>query len=420
MSEAAGDQRYHLYPADLPNTGVLLVDQAKDGRSGHGGITLTECANGDILAFYSVAWAETWSGHSVAGWSRYKRSTDGGQTWSDPVDFLPSKQIWDGREVFSGLVFSVLTAPNGTVVATVVRYANAWWEKQLPPVYYLSYDHGCTWEGPRNFDDAATVDDLSMTLSTHFVHNGNIFIVFRGGTSNMSPGGIHSLWVSEDNGETFQKRSTLPFEDADYYWAAAALEDGNIIVYTYNAHHVEDPVKAEKDIPYVISADGGHTWSGIQTAHFAKSIRNMQMSGNLGGYYYLHGRSGSYERPVTATDPGAGHFVLYRSKDGIHWDEGVVLMSRKNTPGGADAYSSNEIIGKYDENRPERLMILVDFSYNGPRTNMYYYLLGTEDDPLDDLCIVRASESNPDSAVKAAEEDLPAGGRDLGAVLSGE
>lgn len=410
---------YQIYPSDIPNTGLLLVDQAKDGRSGHGGITLTECTNGDILAFYSVTWAETWNGHSVAGWSQYKRSTDGGLTWSEPIVFEPSKQMWDGKEVFSGLVFSVLTAPDGTLVATVVRYANAWWEKQLAPVYYLSDDNGQTWHGQYAFDEAATVDDISMTMSTHFLHNDKIFIVFRGGTSNMSPGGAHSLWVSEDNGKSFTKRSTLPFEDADYYWAAAALDNGEIIVYTYNAHHLRDKTKAEQNIPFVISTDEGYTWSQVKTTWFAKGIRNMQMSGKLGDYYFMHGRSGSYKRDLSAGDPGPGSFVLYCSKDGINWDSGTVLMLRENTPGGGDCYSSNEIIGKFDNNLPKRLMILSDISYNGARTNMHYWWVGTEENALD--CVKGNTPATISSAAsKDAAEIKSNDGKELGAVLSGE
>lgn len=371
---------YHVYPADTPNTGLLFVDQQKDNRSGHGGITLTECRNGDILAFYSVTWAENWGGHSVAGWSEYRRSTDGGLTWGDPVVFDYSKRMWDRGDVFSAIVFSVITAPDGTLIATLMRYANARWEKQEAPVYFLSDDHGHTWNGPHRFDEDATVHDISMTLNTAFVHDGQVFIVFRGGTSNMSPGGPHTLWVSEDNGQSFQRRSVLPFEDADYYWAAGALDDGQIIVYTYQAHHRRDDQTAEQNIPHVISTDGGHTWSDVRTSHFAKGIRNMQLSEKLGDWYFIHGRSGSYQRERVGDDPGPGNFVLYSSTDGIHWDEGVVLMSRLQTPGGGDCYSANEIIGKYDPETPKRLLIHADVSYDGARTNMHHWWVTIDPD----------------------------------------
>ena len=144
--------------------------------------------------------------------------------------------MWDGSEVFSGLVYSVITAPNGTLIATVIHYANEKWQKQQAPVYFLSYDDGHTWKGPRKYDESATVDDIAYTMNTSFVHDGEVFIVFRGGTSDMSPGGPQTLWASADNGESFSRRSTLPFDNAVYYWAAGSLDDGRIIVYTYDAH----------------------------------------------------------------------------------------------------------------------------------------------------------------------------------------
>jgi hypothetical protein len=274
-------------------------------------------------------------------------------------------------------VYSVITAPNGTLIATVIRYANHQWEKQRPPVYFLSNDHGQTWRGPREFDDSATVDEIAYTMDTSFVHDGEVFIVFRGGTSNMSPGGPQTLWVSDDNGESFSQRSVLPFDHANYYWAAGALDDGKIIVYSYNAHQKREDPTAEQNIPYVISTDRGRTWSEVQTTHFAKGIRNMQLSGKLGERYFIHGRSGSYPRDLVGDDPGPGNFVLYSSPDGIHWDEGIVLMSRLQTPGGGDCYSANEIIGKYDPATPERLLIHADVSYSGAKTNMHQWWVTT-------------------------------------------
>lgn len=370
---------FFVYPADIPNTGMLFVDRQKEDRSGHGNNSIAECRNGEIIAFYSMGGTgpDNLNGHGVAGWSEYRRSTDGGLSWSDPVCFEYSKRMWEGKEVFSALVYSVVTAPNGTLVATVIRYANERWQKQLAPVYFLSDDHGHTWKGPRAFDESATVDDIAYTMDTAFVHDGEIFIVFRGGTSDMSPGGPQTLWVSGDNGQSFRRRSVLPFNDADYYWAAGALDDGRIIVYTYNAHQKRDDPTAEQNIPYVISTDRGRTWSEVQTTYFAKGIRNLQLSGKLGEWYFMHGRSGSYPRDLVDDDPGPGNFVLYSSPDGIHWDAGIVLMSRRQTPGGGDCYSANEIIGKYDPATPEKLLIHSDVSYSGAKTNMHQWWVTT-------------------------------------------
>ena len=143
------------------------------------------------------------------------------------------------------------------------------------------------------------------------------------------------------------------------------LDHGEIIVYTYNAHLKKEDPAAEQNIPYTISRDGGRTWSEVRTTHFAKGIRNMQLSGKLGQWYFMQGRSGSNPRELVGDDPGPDNFVLYSSRDGIQWDEGIVLMSRLQTPGGGDCYSANEIIGKFNPATRQRLLIHSDVSYFG-------------------------------------------------------
>ncbi|NUQ64038.1 MAG: exo-alpha-sialidase [Pirellulales bacterium] len=378
-TRAAEGKPFFVYPADIPNTGVLFVDRQKEDHSGHGHNSIAECRNGDIIAFYSVTGtgADNWNGHGSAGWSEYRRSTDGGLTWSPPNSFEYSKRMREGTEMCSALVYSVVTAPNGTLVATVIHYKNEKWEKQRAPAYFLSKDQGQTWQGPRAFDESATVQDIAYTMDTSFVHAGEIFIVFRGGGSNMTPGGPQTLWVSSDNGESFRQRSVLPFDHASYYWAAGVLDHGEIIVYTYNAHLKKEDPAAEQNIPYTISRDGGRTWSEVRTTHFAKGIRNMQLSGKLGQWYFMQGRSGSNPRELVGDDPGPDNFVLYSSRDGIEWDEGIVLMSRLQTPGGGDCYSANEIIGKYNPATPQRLLIHSDVSYSGANTNMHQWWVTT-------------------------------------------
>ena len=336
---------FRIAPEGVPNQGIRFVDHQKHGRSGHGGNCLTECHNGDIVAFYSNVSGEIQGGHGVAGWSEYRRSIDGGATWSAPVVLDYSKRAWEGDEVYSAIVFAAATAPDGTLIAFVCRFGGELWIKKLPPVYLLSHDDGRTWSEPRTLDPEATVEDVSLTFDAAFTHSDKVFVVFMGGSANPCYG-PYSLYVSADNGESFERRSILPFDYENYYVTAGVLDSEDIIVYSYpyRANGTID----EYNMPYVTSADKGRTWSEVKTTLFSRAIRNPQLSRKIGSRYFLHGRSGSMSR-----DPG--HLVLYSSLDGIHWDGGTFLHRKE--VGGRHAYSANEVVGKYDSTVPNRLLI---------------------------------------------------------------
>ena len=348
---------FNIIPSNLPNEGILFVNHEEKGRSGHGASTITECINGDIIAFYGNVSGTVIGGHGTYGWSEYKRSTDGGKTWSEPVILDYSKKIHDQGQG-SALVWTAMTAPNGTLVAIITRFTGYTWLKTETPLYMLSYDNGYTWTDPVEIDKSATIDQISHTYNTSFVNDDALYVVFIGGGAG-SPPGPYSLYVSTNNGETFTKRSDLPFpkEMSYLYSAAGVLDDGSIIVYTYPRE--ED----ERYIPYSISKDKGYTWSAVKIAYFDKRIRNMQLSEKIGGFYFMHGRSGS-----RGDDPR--NLVLYASKDGINWDSGTFLNKVQK---GGDAYSANAVIGKYGTSKPKRLLIQSSIVYRGSRVNLKHW-----------------------------------------------
>lgn len=357
---------YTINPPEPPNDGILFVDHQSKRRSGHYGSALTECRNGDILAFYTNVSGEIYDGHSQAGWTEYKRSEDGGKTWGEAVEFEYSKKVWEenkligdsipnGTQYYSAYVATAITAPNGNIVTVLTRRKAT--EHgiigQLPPVYIISKDNGYTWSEPKEVDRAATVEELSMTHSdgASFVYDNVIYIGFIGGDFG---DGKYSFYASDDNGETFVKRSEglfekRPYKKNYYYMTAKALEDGSFIVYSYN---IDD----DQNLPYVISKDKGYTWSEVRTTFLEKRIRSGQLSEKIGDYYYMHGRSGKHDSDVPWS------LVLYASKDGINWDRGVYLNKIQL---GLDSYSSNEVIGKFDSTSPKRLLIQSSISYSG-------------------------------------------------------
>ena len=82
------------------------------------------------------------------------------------------------------------------------------------------------------------------------------------------------------------------------------LDSGSIVVYIYNKD-------SDHTMDYVVSGDGGRTWSAPQVAHFRKRIRNGQMA-SVNGCHIMHGRSGQYGKQGEK-----GNLVLYSSRDGL-------------------------------------------------------------------------------------------------------
>ena len=370
--DAAAKRGFEIVPGDIPNQGIMFVDRESIERSGHGCNSIVQCGNGDILAFYGNTSFTSKRGHSVIGWTEYRRSTDGGETWGEPVPLEYSKEVFEGREFRSALTGTVVKAPDGTLIAAMIRFDNPNWSRGAPPVYLLSHDHGETWSGPRAFDPDATLEDISITYDASFVHDGKVHIVFIGerpdAEGDAERNRRYSLWVSEDNGESFRQKSVLPFEELSgslWYSTATVLEDGRIIVYAYQRDD-------EHNLPYVLSEDGGRTWADIKRARFAKRLRNPQISDKIGDFYFIHGRSGM-------SGEGSNSFVLYASRDGIHWDEGVFLNDEGRW--GVN-YSVNEVIGRRDPERPERLLIQSNLAYDQARTNEHHWWIvniqGTE------------------------------------------
>jgi len=356
---------YSINPPEQPNEGILFVNNEENRRSGHYGLALTECTNGDILAFYMNVSGEIYDGHGCAGWSEYRRSKDGGKTWEEPVILEYSKKVWDGNKLAGDSVpqgtyynaayaASVITAPNGNIVVILTRRKATQHATigQLTPVYIISKDNGYSWSEPKEVDPTATVNELALTHGdgASFIYDGVIYVGFIGGELG---NGKYSLYASEDNGETFKKRSEGLFERKPYarnfyYMTAKALDDGSFIFYSYD---IDD----EHNLPYVISKDKGYTWSEVKTTYMDKRIRGGQLSEKIGDYYFLQGRSGNNgDRPRC--------LVLYASKDGINWDKGIYLNKVQL---GIDSYSANEVIGKYNSSIPKKLLIQSSISYSG-------------------------------------------------------
>ena len=292
----------------------------------------------------------------------YKRSEDGGITWSEPYILEYSKHIYEiGRK--EGKKYAVMcekaVSPEDNLIVLFnleCDYTNGWHPHRIP-TYLISKDGGYKWSEPK------LLGDKPGRIYDALYHNGCIFVLeFCNDTARTFYGSLpehtYLLYVSTDNGETFTLRSVLPFDTKGRaYGTMEILTDGSLIVYVYT-------INDEYHLDYVISKDMGYTWSKVNTSFFEKKIRNPQMTAFKNGFI-LHGRSGCY-------GDENGHFVLYTSKDGINWDSGIYLCRKK---AGLGAYSNNVVVHSPETGKEVGVIIQASYAYEDHKTNILHWYL---------------------------------------------
>lgn len=343
-----------IFPAPIPNDGILFADLEKTNRSGHLGHALIEYAPGCLLAFYSNCSGARNNGHNGFGWMEYKRSTDGGITWSDSCILDYSMQVFlDGLYTVS--CEKAAAAPDGTLVlfATMNDSKGEYWGPWVEPRWLLSRDQGESWQEAGRFPFKGRIFDCAVRegviYALEFCNDGVIK------DEGNLPEHVYRLYASYDNGQTFAEISVLPFETTEKVYGTMDFSPaGDLIIYIYDK-------LCEDHAPYVISRDKGKTWEAVKTAYLEKRIRNPQLR-YFGGYFLLYGRAGQYTPPQD--------FVLYTSPDGENWDEGVYLCHKK----AGNCFYSNSLI-VHDENGGERLLLQASDSYYLHRTNVKHWFI---------------------------------------------
>lgn len=347
---------FDITPSPLPNDGILFVDHSQKKRSGHLGHALVEYAPDCLLAFYANCSGARNEGHNGFGWMEYKRSVDGGATWSQPIVLDYAMQVFlDGLYTVS--CEKAVSPREGEIVlfATMNDSRGKFWGPWVEPRWLISKDGGETWTEGGAFPykgrifDAACRDGIIYVLE--FCNDGTIR------DEGNLPEHVYRLFTSVDGGATFEERSVLPFDtEQKVYGTMDFSPSGELIVYIYDKRDEQRP-------PYTVSHDLGRSWEPVQTAFLEKRIRNPQLR-FFGGFFFLYGRSGHYTPPQD--------FVLYTSLDGREWDEGVYLCQRK---AGHSYYSNSVIVGASRPGGHQRLLIQASDAYDRNRTNIKHWWL---------------------------------------------
>ena len=315
----------------------VYVDNKKRDRSGHIGHAMVRTKNGRLLDFNANCSAYRECGHAAFGWVEYRISEDEGETFSEPIDFPYSVKLFqNGMQAVS--VEKAVCATDGTIMAFCLinsQSRSICCEPWSAPMVAYSYDNGDTWsevkplcEHEGRIYDALEKDGVIYVLlhcnsaRVNFCHYGNPYRIYK----------------SEDNGQTFEEVSVIPFSEFEYFGYGNMIftPEGKLIVYAYNAHD-------EYNMGCAISEDNGVTWE-ITNSHVANRIRNPQVN-ILDGQYILHGRA--------SADYG---FVMYTSKDGLNWDDGVVLDFSN-----CSCYYSNNIVLD-NPKKPGKKRMLIQYS----------------------------------------------------------
>lgn len=336
----------------------------KTRRGGHLGHAMVEYEPGKILCFYANCNGEPNNGHSGDGWMEFKRSLDGGKTWSEKEFFPYSKALYDLNIGIFAMCEKAVTAPNGDIIVfnlicDLIDSHGGAWEPYGIPTYVISHDKAKTW------DKAVQIGDERGRVYDACVKDGRIYVLLEYGAKYYRTVTEYHIFVSDDNGKTFNDLSCLPlFSTVKWgrlYGTMEWLNDGGLIVYSYR----EEPNEYYCD--YTISYDGGKTWSGIKQAYFKHRIRNMQLV-KFKNTYFMFGRSGTFGDDGQQGEYVNGNIIVYCSPDAVSWDEGHYLKMREH---GIGAYSNTLVVT--GTNGHERLLYQASHAYDQNRTNVYHW-----------------------------------------------
>jgi hypothetical protein len=281
---------------------------------------------------------EEWIGCGGIGFSR---STDGGNTWSAPIQ-LPGGV---GASKFKTWDPAIAVAPNGTVYASFMVAKNA----QSYPVVDASFDHGATFPqvtpllppDHRNWGDrdfVAVGPDGSVYVSWDYAPSQStiVFVCASNGSCGYTAGELNVvIQKSTDGGRSFGPMVHLspgyPTSGADS--APMVVEPNGTIDVLYQDYPTDPSTFALSpgNEYFSSSSDGGATWSApveVGASAGTMSLQEWWIDGAIGidsaGNLYA-----TWDTQTTSSDTG---WLSYSTDHGASWSAPVQVTDTANAP----------------------------------------------------------------------------------------
>lgn len=242
----------------------------------------------------------------------YRRSADGGATWTEPVRVNQGSPA-----VYSRRNMDPQIAAWGDYVVAVWTSRNANRFGRGPLVTAVSSDGGRTWHpGPNPADDGSDADHGMSDIAAD--EQGIFYLAWLD-----SRKGQKGLIVarSEDHGASWSANQSLVAQTCECCWNSIATKPDGTVAVLYR-QLIRGNVR---DMGLIQSSDHGHSWAApVTVGDFNWQIDGCAHCG--GGLVFTHGADGRavcHAAVWTGARPGV--FVLSLSDGGDQWQPPVQL-----------------------------------------------------------------------------------------------
>lgn len=312
------------FKAALANVPPVTVGESQDvvrnSSRNYAFPAMTRAANGDIL----MAWRNATT-HTDFGSVDMVRSTDGGDSWSEPVTL----HVNDPATQINTLDPCLFTSQDGTVHAFVAQ-KNVETGRIGAALYATSTDHGQTFGPFETFWESG--DDRTMWISSHplVLDDGAIYLptieVRAGQWENV-------LWRSDDHGAHWSEHAivTGPGDLTTCEWSLEQIDGGHFHAVFRHTGYVYTFAR--------VSTDYGQTWSDqiditdqVGTFHdpeltwvdadrtvlmLAGRKRTTALRGSVTAFFSLDGGdTWTHETTIETYQEGGGYTSTVRRDDG--------------------------------------------------------------------------------------------------------